>query len=207
MRYRYGRPGGWNKTHGTIGQHLCLDSFSLLSGDPPDTKYEGSVSWQSGSSISIKLEASQLTVGFAIRNDEQTEVVQHINLSRIKNGFGGNPRTYFICPFCGKRVQKLYLRWEEFRCRKCAELNYYSQQVTKGTDQCAQRMQSVLRKEFGITDSSSPMDMQYMTPPKPKWMRWETYGRKMIRLRKAQLDYGDAFIADALQFLGPNWNL
>lgn len=132
-------------------------------------------------------------------------VIQDIETSQVRNGFGGKPRTFFICPLCGRRARKLYMRWGLFRCRECARLNYPSQQVTKGTDQCASRMRSILREDFDVVGSFAPVDMGHMTPEKPKWMRWETYYRKLIKLRKAQLAYSDAFIAGALRILGPGW--
>ena len=58
-----------------------------------------------------------------------------VKLSYVYNAAGR--LTFFLCPFCGKRVRFLYL--PDYKCRTCARLNYRSQQVTKGSlaDICA----------------------------------------------------------------------
>lgn len=55
---------------------------------------------------------------------------QTIELSRKENGFGGN-QAFFLCPACGERRRYLYQLGAAFLCRKCAQLNYRSQQETR----------------------------------------------------------------------------
>ncbi|XFB08130.1 hypothetical protein AAGT13_09390, partial [Azotobacter salinestris] len=38
----------------------------------------------------------------------------------------GGERPWFLCPYCGRRVAKLYLQ-SVFACRHCLRLNYASQ--------------------------------------------------------------------------------
>lgn len=118
---------------------------------------------------------------------------QSIKLSRINNGFGGNPRTFFICPLCEKRVRKIYLRWGSFRCRECAKLNYPSQQTTNNSSRWADRVMNILREDFFIYDNISYAVAQELTPDKPKRMRWNTYYHNLVKLRRAQLGYMEAW--------------
>lgn len=54
-----------------------------------------------------------------------------VELSHKNNGFGWW-QTFFLCPECGERVRFLYLTGRRgFLCRRCARLNYRSQQRTK----------------------------------------------------------------------------
>lgn len=187
------RGGGHNKTHGMVEKHLQLDSFNLLHDWP--IGHGGNLKWGSGSEASAIRQDEQFTIGYACKVDgEQQEVVQHIALSSIRNGYGGNPRTFFLCPFCNRRVRKLYHRWGKFRCRTCAKLNYRSQQSAHSVGAYARRMEKVLRKDFSVdTGELSWNDMCCWTPSKPPWMRWATYHQKLRRLEHAQETYDEAY--------------
>lgn len=193
--------GGWNKTHGRVDKHLCLDSLTLLKNWPDGAAQE--IRWGSGKAIVGKLDGDHFILAYAPKDCEP--VRQTIGLSRISNGYGGKPRTYFLCPICGKRVQKLYFKDKRFRCRICAGLNYYSQQITHNEQEAAWKMERIFRKDFGVTGELAPVDMCHWVPDKPKWMRCETYGKNVAKLRKAQEAYNQAFIASASRILGKGW--
>lgn len=193
--------GGWNKTHGRVDKHLCLDSFAILK-DWPESK-TASITWPGGASIAGRLDEDQFTLAYAPKGGEP--VKQAINLSRIRNGYGGRPRTHFICPYCGKRVQKLYFAQRRFRCRVCANLNYYTQQVTHNDDAAAWRMERIFRKDFGVKGELIPMDMCHWLPEKPKGMHWKTYWKKAHKLQRAQHEYNRVFAAQVGKIMGKGW--
>lgn len=190
--------GGWNKTHGRVDKRLCLDSFGLLKGWHDG--HTASIKWPNGAAVAGELSNDQLILAYVPKDGEP--VKQTINLSRISNGYGGKPRTYFLCPYCGKRVQKLYFSEQRFRCRICAYLNYYTQQVTHNDEEWAWRMERIFRKDFGIKGELIPMDMCRWIPDKPKGMHWETYYKKLAKLCRAQDGYNRAFVAQAGKIMG-----
>lgn len=51
-----------------------------------------------------------------------------VNLLRTRCHFGGY-REWFECPGCERRSGVLYLHENEFRCRKCLNLTYFSQRM------------------------------------------------------------------------------
>lgn len=191
-----GDGGGWNKTHGTIECHICLSSF-LVAKLPEG---EHALRWENGSELMAQREAETLILRYRCGDERIREAV---GLSFVDNGFGGNPRTYFFCPYCGKRVCKLYLKDQRFQCRACAKLNYRSQQVTKGWSQEVLKMERILKKEFGIdTRGLTPMDMVSLIPRRPKGMRWEAYLAAFRQLQAAQIRYQKAFVKMACWFMG-----
>ncbi len=191
-----GHGGGWNKAHGTIERHICLGSF-LIAKLPAG---EHALRWENGSELTVRREAETLVLRYRCCDERIREA---IDLSFVDNGFGGNPRTYFFCPYCGKRVCKLYLKDRRFQCRGCAELNYRSQQVAKGWSQEALKMEHILKKEFRIdTRGLTPMDMESFIPPRPKGMRWEAYLAACRQLQVAQTRYQKAFVKMAGWVMG-----
>jgi hypothetical protein len=57
------------------------------------------------------------------------DLIEHIELEKTFPYFGGS-RYWMRCPGCGKRVRKIYspLHKTHFRCRKCHDLMYQSQE-------------------------------------------------------------------------------
>lgn len=60
------------------------------------------------------------------------EQEQKISLEYQKVGYG--KRCFFCCPYCSKRVERLYLKNQLWRCAKCHGINLYRgiQNNTKG---------------------------------------------------------------------------
>ena len=163
--------GGQNETHATLERFYCLDSFDI------------GRAWV------------DLGKGEFIRNGVT------IPLDFVPCGYGYRQRVYFLCPFCGKRVRKLYQRGEYYRCRECARLNYRSQRATKGTETAAIRMNGILKRDFGIT-GLAPCDAQIIVPTRPKGMHWKTYIGRLVKLRSAQDDYHREFMKAAAWIIG-----
>ena len=109
--------GGWNKTHEQVEQMPRIDSFELK-----HTHAWGGI-FCGGKYLDI-YQDNDLCEIFPPRGYK-------IRLSHKANGYGGQ-QTFFLCPGCGARVRYLYVAGRKgFLCRKCAKLNYKSQQQTK----------------------------------------------------------------------------
>ncbi|WP_253277096.1 hypothetical protein [Pseudomonas fluorescens] len=91
---------------------------------------------------------------------------------------GGN-RPWFLCPCCGRRVAKLYLR-RVFACRHCMRLNYASQQANK-RDRAAEHS-GKLRAALGCPGGFLSMSAEAI--PKPKGMHWRTFDRKLKQVKR-----------------------
>ena len=83
--------------------------------------------------------------------------------------FGG-VRWWFCCPFCRRRVQKLFLppRASQFGCRHCHNLSYATRNQTP-KDRLMERARAI---RVGLGGSVSLFDP---FPPRPRGMRWKTY--------------------------------
>ena len=95
-----------------------------------------------------------------------------LNVSETPCNYGG-VRYWFDCPNCHNRISKLYIYNKRFQCRKCADLNYYSQQRTK-TDcgyflYLAEKLAKKVQSDFKV----DPVYAHF--PMKPKWMKWHKY--------------------------------
>ncbi|MGH9961368.1 MAG: hypothetical protein ACREBC_30285, partial [Pyrinomonadaceae bacterium] len=98
-----------------------------------------------------------------------------ISLCYTPCNFGGQ-RPWFVCPGwgCGRRVATLYAAGSRVLCRNCLGLSYPSQREDAG-DRALRRAQRIRMKLGGSPNMTLPF------PPKPKWMRWETYWRLRTR--------------------------
>ena len=90
----------------------------------------------------------------------------------------GGKRPWFLCPDCKRRCGVLYPN----ACRKCVGVYYAVEHETQFYR--AIRRATKHRASFGQTSGglASPF------PPKPKWMRWETY--EMALSRSKELEQG-----------------
>ena len=105
-------------------------------------------------------------------------------------------------PSCGRRCRLLYHHRVRFKCRQCARLNYSSQQVTKGPDEAAHRLNQFLQNKFGQDKRLSPMELTYLLPPdRPKGMHQKTYERLLREYDQLYSEYDRAFVVHALKTL------
>jgi hypothetical protein len=91
----------------------------------------------------------------------------------------GRERPWFLCPDCDRRVAILYFD-KYFRCRRCLQLVYRSQQVSP-LDRPWNRIQRNRIKLGGSL--AGPF------PPKPQYMRWKEYFRLMEEDKKVLSQY------------------
>lgn len=95
----------------------------------------------------------------------------------------GGYRVMFHCPICNKRCTKLMML-EVFQCRKCANLNYRSQQASKRDRALDQSYK--LRAKLGWYEGM--LDCPARDIPKPKWMRWKTHEKIISRMEKYEAE-------------------
>ncbi len=189
--------GGHNQTHNTVERRRHLDSFYVgkirraikANGMDCDT-YE-----DKGNGVSIVLSLDSMTYdGIKVEFS-----FQHV-------GYGTHDRCFFLCPACGERFRYIYIIKHKGRrvslSRNCAKLNYRSQQITHGTEECAYRMKRLLRDKFHVTEDLAPIDAQCYIPNRPRGMRKKTYIRLMEELERVQQEYYEAFIQGAARIIG-----
>ncbi len=172
--------GGWNKSHGTVETTPRVDSFEA-------TNWEGVLFAECGGKmLSIDYDHS-----IEYGPDVDRELVemwggrwsQTVELSRIVSGFGGS-RAFWLCPACGGRVRYLYFTGAIFLCRKCARLNYRSQQETKSD--CMyyyDKGVALVEKHLDTWPRFRPDGFSFCdwVPDRPRYMHQTTYRRYLAR--------------------------
>jgi hypothetical protein len=107
--------------------------------------------------------ATATSISFWIRNE-----TIRLRFEATRQPFGGW-RWWLVCPGCGSRRAKLYLReWARVSCRACLGLHYTSQSLSM-PDRWRHHA-SVLFRRAGCHVSD---DFYH----KPKWMRWAMFNR------------------------------
>lgn len=199
---RWRNNGGWNKSHGTIEITPRVDSFEAASAEK--TLFAGN------GRKSIPLDCARYTEhgpGPGVRR----EIVelwggrwgQTLELSRIASGFGGS-RAFWLCPACGGRVRYLYFTGAVFLCRKCARLNYRSQQETKSD--CMyyyDKGMALVEKHLDCWPQMRPDGFSFCdwVPDRPRYMHQTTYRRYLARFLRYREKHSDRQMADMLRIL------
>lgn len=126
-----------------------------------------------------------LTLRYVVRRagiDEQVE--DDTDLVGQPMRFGGY-RWWLACPKCGSLRRSVYLpRWAggtRWRCRQCYGLRYRVQRL--GT---TARIEHRMRHICGRLQPRGWEHWLHYPPPKPKWMRFSTYGRHVGEWKRAR---------------------
>lgn len=93
----------------------------------------------------------------------------------------GGVRYWFLCGSCYEKVGVLYFTGKCWKCRKCGNLVYSSQQGTK-TDFWywyfkAFKVARQIDKDFWIDGFDFLFRHLYLFPSKPKYMKWSKYDK------------------------------
>jgi hypothetical protein len=153
--------------------------------------------------ISITGGRDAVTLDYHVRSggEDWQPVHQRIPIQWTSCRLGGE-RPWFICDvqangvYCGRQVAKLYGAGRLFACRHCYQLVYRVQR-SGPMDRAHQHLGRLHRKLAADYDGPDrPL------PPKPKWMRWETYSRLSRQIEAGQNRLDVVFMAGAQRLLG-----
>jgi hypothetical protein len=179
--------GGHNKSHGRIEDFNRLDSFCLYDYIRYD-KYlyckEKIVFPHRGNKIIYYVKSKRASIDYGDGKE------YFLKLSIVENTNFKSKRMYFLCPECERRVRYLYLVGNAYICRKCAGLNYKSQQIN-GQEEVMNKIKYLLEKKLQYRGDSAEhiADLSYI--PKPPYMKWRTYHRYMDEYRRLSEEYYD----------------
>lgn len=186
---KYYQHGGGNKTHEKVEDSDRVDSFEMDHSDGWGTLFCGR------HVIDYDLQDDVVYLFLPTPNRPTPELhltprgsYKKINLSFTLCGFGGC-QVYFICPDCGARCRFLYYRWHDFICRRCARLNYESQQQTVNESHAYKRGIKYARKHLDPFFSPDYMGFPDAVPEKPRGMHWRTFDRHMDKLGEYQRQF------------------
>jgi uncharacterized protein YjiS (DUF1127 family) len=130
--------------------------------------------------INIEAESrGRLRLRYCVTTRSETESKDYPILITWTACYLGGNRPWFLCPCCGRRVAKLYLRGL-FACRHCLRLNYASQQSSR-RDRAADRSWD-LRRALGCDEGFLALPAEFIA--KPKGMHWRTFERKLNQLKR-----------------------
>lgn len=107
----------------------------------------------------------------------------------IRTTKGIEAQSFFICPCCGKSIRYLYsIMPYVLKCRKCARLNYKSQQKNyMDTVAIFAAGMKYAEEALGWTvKDGCPADFPSYIPDRPKGMHKTTYARAMKKFRRYQ---------------------
>jgi len=200
--YNSGRSGGSPTYESTWTYKL---SAKLLQKIPHGVACSGSgkLTWDDGDfEVRYVLDATNVSrpvfrVTHAIRNEDEREITYEIYLESSPTRFGGR-RWWWICPRTGKRAFKLYLPngGHRFLSRHVYRLGYACQRETP-VDRMMRKARKLHRALGGHGEAIGDED----APPKPKWMRWNTYERKAEQWREADRRADNAWAVGAWKII------
>ena len=179
--------GGWNKSHEQIERTPRIDSFELAL----------THAW-GGLFCGRKYLDIYQEEGFC---EIFPPKGYKISLSHKRNGYGGK-QTFFLCPGCGQRVRYLYWR-QGFRCRKCARLNYRSQQQTKGSMVDYHKGMDYVQKHLAPPPYSiDGFSFCGWIPDRPRGMHRTTYRKHLKRFLRYRQRHEARTLADLMRIIG-----
>ena len=201
--------GGWNKSHETVEKTPRIDSY-----EAGEVEYRGHLFGYADKGFPLVLDCYRYT-DYGLNPETDREVVevwhptdwwsQILELSRKRNGFGGN-QAFFLCPACGDRRRYLYLTGSTFLCRKCAKLNYQSQQETRsGSMYYYHKGIALVDRRLYTWSSFRPDGFSFCDwiPARPRYMHGSTYRRHLLRFLRYRKKHEDRQLAELRALLGP----
>lgn len=201
---RWRNNGGWNKSHGTIEETPRIDSY-----EAGEIDGWGKLFGYADGGIPLVLDCCH-NIEYAPGKDIETVEVWHpkdgwsqvLELSRKVNGFGGS-QAFFLCPACGERRRYLYQVGAALLCRKCAQLNYRSQQETKSDSMYFYHKGMIL---MGKHLEPPPFSIDGFgfcrwVPDRPRYMHQTTYRRYLRRFARYQNQHQRRQLLDMARLL------
>lgn len=132
----------------------------------------------------VEFKLGDRMVAVAIMNEQKTECDVNGQIIKVANTpcHYGNRRYWFICPECERRCASVYFSGDVWACRKCLNLVYSSQQVTKNDFMAyyeqANQVARIIDSDYSMTGNDFIKSSALMLfPDKPKYMKWAKYSR------------------------------
>lgn len=196
--------GGWNKRCGQIEKAPRIDSFEAGVIEGRETLFA------SGNGRMTALDGYRY-IEYTPQAEREMVEIWHpkegwnetLTLSRKANGFGGS-QPFFLCPACGERRRYLYLTGATFLCRRCASLNYKSQQEARsGSMYYYQKGMAMAEKRLDCWPLERPDGFAFCdwVPSKPRYMHESRYRRYLARFLQYREKHANRQIADMLRLL------
>lgn len=194
--------GGWNKTHGTVEETARIDSYEAAAVENCGTlfAYSGGRSMTFGCSHYYGPGPNREVVKVWQPKDGWCQTIE---LSRKRNGCGGS-QAFFLCPACTRRVRYLYQVGAAFLCRKCAQLNYRSQQETRSDSMFYYRKGvDFVEKRLDTWPRVRPDGFSFYrwAPPRPRYMHESTYRKYLRRFSRYQHHHQERQLEDMVKLL------
>lgn len=201
---KWRKNGGWNKSHGTVEKTPRIDSFEA-------GKIEGSsVLFAAQKGRTLVFDCDHYTEYGLHTEQEIVELwsegwTQSLDLARIPSGLGGS-RAFWLCPVCGGRVRYLYQTGPRFLCRKCARLNYKSQQETRSDSMYYyHKGMALVGKRLSCWPLIRPDRFSFgeWLPDRPRYMHEVTYRRYLVQFLRYRKLHETRQLALLRKLLGP----
>lgn len=185
--YGSGRWNRWVKKP-LVENCICLDINILQKQKLLDEGLNFSLVWVDDRSIekarlSFVNSPDALTLHYQ-SNNRQKPMINTIKIDWTNCHFGGQ-RPWFMCPYCGRLVLKLYIYKERILCRDCHSLVYSSQRLDSFT-RLAKKIQQT-KQQIGFVDRKSMIQT-----PKPKGMHWKTFFKLQGKLEKQEYSWAQS---------------
>lgn len=197
--------GGWNKSHGQVERTPRIDSYEAGA-----VGGWGTMFGYADKGIPLVFDCVR-EIEYLPDRDLETVTLWHkkdgwsetLELSRKVNGFGGS-QAFFLCPACGERRRYLYQVGATFLCRKCAQLNYKSQQETRsGSMYFFRKGCDLVDKHLDAWPRVRPDGFSFCAwiPERPRYMHQTTYRRYLRRFSKYQEQHQIREMEDMMRIL------
>jgi hypothetical protein len=140
-------------------------------------------------SVGIEVQARMaLSLNYTIaQNGQAHTVTERVGLTYTPCHYGG-ARAWLLCPRCGRRVARLFMRAGRFACRHCQRVAYASQSHD-AVDRLWGRQQKI---EAKLGENWQ----------RPKGMRQRTYERLLTRLQDCELRRENALVHAMARLFG-----
>jgi len=197
--------GRHNRIKSCINGFVKIDSFYFSKiikrmKETDKEEYQGSMYWNNGNIIAFNFYQNKIIFAYRAISKEGIENINDtIYFESVPNNYGGAERLYFQCPYCLCQSRFLYMKLKHFKCRKCADLNYKSQQLTKNADMVGYKMMKLIKNKFKVSGNVTLIDAIYFKPECPKGMHRNTYYKLCMQFYRLQYEYGKQFYEKAIR--------
>jgi len=180
--YGSGQYYRWGNKKTTVEESKRIDIRWMKQQGYLSPGYNGSIYWtragEPSGNIRVIVEWNSTRFIYRYRYAGQNcqDVDIRVKLDRTPCNYGGE-RSWFICPFCGRRCAVLYIDGKHPACRKCYDLTYESCQKSGNIFDMALLHLNSIERKIGVPESQG---LNIRFPKRPKGMHHDTYRRLLF---------------------------